>query len=143
MALESGLVDDIFAQPRHPYTSALLGAVPNPTERRSGRLTSIPGTPPSLVDPPDSCPFADRCRFAADVCRAAVPDWRDYPTGQVARCAFDADALGLVGVGGREKGEPCPCCCGQAGEGAGAPEAPEAAGATAPGNDPQTSEKEA
>ncbi len=154
MALESGLVDDIFAQPRHPYTSALLGAVPNPTERRSGRLTSISGTPPSLVDPPDSCPFAERCRFASDVCRAAVPDWRSYHTGQIARCAFDADALGLVGVGGAAKGEPCPCCCegaasvadaqdageqGSAGErGAGAGECGAAEQA-----DPQTSEKEA
>ncbi len=140
MALESGLVDDIFAQPRHPYTSALLGAVPNPTERRSGRLTSIPGTPPSLVEPPDSCPFAERCRFTADVCRAAVPDWRVYPTGQVARCAFDADALGLVGVGA--KGEPCPCCCGQdaKGEQGAGTTGTDGAGAQ---DAPQTSEKEA
>ncbi len=170
MALESGLVDDIFAQPRHPYTSALLGAVPNPTERRSGRLTSISGTPPSLVDPPDSCPFAERCRFASDVCRAAVPDWRSYHTGQIARCAFDADALGLAGVGGAAKGDPCPCCCegaasvadargagewGGAGErGAGEQDAGEQGSAGERGAgagecgaaeqaDPQTSEKEA
>ena len=113
MALESGLVDDIFERPRHPYTSALLGAVPNPNERRTDRLVSIPGTPPSLVDPPDACPFADRCKFAADVCRTMVPEWRNYPTGQIARCAFDADALGLVGVG--QGGEPCVCCGAQAG----------------------------
>ena len=114
MALESGLVDDVFERPRHPYTSALLGAVPNPNERRSGRLISIPGTPPSLVNPPDACPFADRCKFAADVCRTMVPEWRNYPSGQIARCAFDADALGLVGVG--QGGEPCVCCGGQAGD---------------------------
>jgi peptide/nickel transport system ATP-binding protein len=117
MALESGQTDDIFYHPRHPYTSALLGAVPNPTERRTGRLTSIPGTPPSLVEPPETCPFAERCRYAADVCRACVPEWRDYPGGQQARCAFDADELGLVGVG--VQGQPCPCCCGQAGDAAG------------------------
>ena len=114
MALESGLVDDVFERPRHPYTSALLGAVPNPNERRSGRLISIPGTPPSLVNPPDACPFADRCKFAVDVCRTMVPEWRNYPTGQIARCAFDADALGLAGVG--QGGEPCVCCGGQAGD---------------------------
>ena len=108
MALESGLVDDIFERPRHPYTSALLGAVPNPNERRTDRLVSIPGTPPSLVNPPDACPFADRCKFAADVCRTMGPEWRNYPSGQIARCAFDADALGLVGVG--QGGEPCVCC---------------------------------
>ena len=113
MALESGLVDDIFERPRHPYTSALLGAVPNPNERRTDRLVSIPGTPPSLVEPPDACPFADRCKFAADVCRTMVPEWRNYPTGQIARCAFDADALGLVGVG--QGGEPCVCCGAKAG----------------------------
>lgn len=113
MALENGLVDDIFEHPRHPYTSALLGAVPNPNERRTGRLVSIPGTPPSLVDPPDACPFADRCKFAADVCRSMVPEWRNYPTGQIARCTFDADALGLVGVG--QGGEPCVCCGAQTG----------------------------
>ena len=114
MALESGLVDDVFERPRHPYTSALLGAVPNPNERRTDRLVSIPGTPPSLVNPLDACPFADRCKFAADVCRTMVPEWRNYPSGQIARCAFDADALGLVGVG--QGGEPCVCCGGQAGD---------------------------
>ena len=114
MALESGLVDDVFERPRHPYTSALLGAVPNPNERRTDRLVSIPGTPPSLVNPLDACPFAERCKFAADVCRTMVPEWRNYPSGQIARCAFDADALGLVGVG--QGGEPCVCCGGQAGD---------------------------
>ena len=42
-----------------------------------------------------------------------VPEWRNYPTGQIARCAFDADALGLVGVG--QGGEPCVCCGAKAG----------------------------
>ncbi len=91
--METGTVDDIFLRPRHPYTRALLGAVPNPADRRHGRLVSIPGSAPSLVDPPDGCPFADRCTYTCDRCRQAMPAFIAYGGEQTARCVFTADEL--------------------------------------------------
>ena len=93
LVMEQGTTDQIFYEPRHPYTRALLGAVPNPNGRRHGRLASIPGSAPLLIDPPDACPFAGRCSFTAPACRQGMPGWRTYEGGQQARCVFDAHEL--------------------------------------------------
>ena len=57
---------DLFDHPEHPYTEALLGALPQIEGEgiREGRLTAIPGRPPDLVDPPTACRFAPRCPYA-------------------------------------------------------------------------------
>jgi oligopeptide/dipeptide ABC transporter ATP-binding protein len=70
--VESGPVRDIFNNPSHPYTQALLRSVPR-MEEDVGRLYSIEGQPPALWDLPEGCRFAPRCAFATDRCR------RDYP----------------------------------------------------------------
>ena len=93
LAMEYGTTDQIFYSPRHPYTRALLGAIPNPRGRDCGRLVAIPGSAPSLIDPPAGCPFAERCEFACDRCREQVPAWKDYGNGQQARCIFSSDEL--------------------------------------------------
>ncbi|MEE8715634.1 MAG: ABC transporter ATP-binding protein [Coriobacteriales bacterium] len=93
LIMETGTVRDIFYRPCHPYTRALLGAVPNPNESRTGRLESIPGSAPSLIDPPDGCPFAERCSFTSPACTRGIPDFIDYATGQRARCVFSSDEL--------------------------------------------------
>ena len=93
LVMEQGTTDQIFYEPRHPYTRALLGAVPNPNGRRHGRLASIPGSAPLLIDPPDACPFAGRCAFTAPACSQGMPGWRTYADGQRARCVFDAREL--------------------------------------------------
>ena len=57
---------ELFDHPEHPYTEALLGALPQLEGEgiREGRLTAIPGRPPDLIDPPVACRFAARCRYA-------------------------------------------------------------------------------
>jgi peptide/nickel transport system ATP-binding protein/oligopeptide transport system ATP-binding protein len=59
----------LFEQPRHPYTWALLGSRPRLDREDTGRLPAIPGTPPSLIDLPDECPFLPRCPKAVSRCR--------------------------------------------------------------------------
>ena len=59
--VEHGPVAEIFADPQHPYTRALLGTVPSVTGPRARRLRTIEGQPPVLMADPDSCPFAPRC----------------------------------------------------------------------------------
>ena len=77
---------DLFATPQHPYTEALMAALP---ERSDGvtRLATIPGMVPGLYDRPDGCLFAPRCRDAVDACRVARPPLQAVSKGRV-RCQF-------------------------------------------------------
>jgi peptide/nickel transport system ATP-binding protein len=63
--IEYGPAADVFSAPAHPYTWGLLGSVPRFDRGRAGRLVPIPGSPPSLIDPPPGCPFHPRCRYRA------------------------------------------------------------------------------
>ena len=65
--------DDIYASPRHPYTQALLAAVPTPDPRRPKSGDTLEGDVPNPSDPPPGCPFQTRCRFAVDRCRSELP----------------------------------------------------------------------
>src|SRR5580692_10129198 len=65
--VEEGTVADIIAAPRHPYTRALLDALPQAGQQ--GQLRSIRGSPPSLIDVPDGCRFVPRCGYVTDDCR--------------------------------------------------------------------------
>jgi oligopeptide transport system ATP-binding protein len=71
--VEKGSVDDIYKDPRHPYTLALLKSLPRVDRSSDERLTTIPGFPPNLLDLPLGCPFAPRCGSAVDGCREANP----------------------------------------------------------------------
>jgi oligopeptide/dipeptide ABC transporter ATP-binding protein len=66
----------IFGQPRHPYTRALLDAVPVPDPIAPGGKLSLGGEMPSITDPPPGCAFHPRCRFAIERCRAELPPAR-------------------------------------------------------------------
>ena len=75
--VETASADDLFARPSHPYTEALLSAVPRPDiERRAGRIV-LEGEMPDPESPPSGCPFHPRCPKAMDVCRTTVPSERD------------------------------------------------------------------
>lgn len=74
--MERGPVDDLFADPMHPYSRALIGSYPSIRGDRQ-ELKSIPGNPPDLVHPPAGCPFAERCTSVMDVCRREVPEDRN------------------------------------------------------------------
>jgi len=71
--VEEAVVDDIYEDPRHPYTQALLAALPRVDQRRDKRLRSIPGAPPNLLVEPVGCPFMQRCEMVFDRCRMEMP----------------------------------------------------------------------
>ena len=74
--VEEAPVDDLFAQPLHPYTQGLIRSIPrlDKTSGKRHRLETISGTVPSLLDPPPGCRFAPRCRFATAACTRAMPE---------------------------------------------------------------------
>ncbi len=67
--VETATTDELFANPRHPYTLGLLASVPRLDEVRHAQLKTIEGSPPDLVTPPTGCPFMPRCAFARAICR--------------------------------------------------------------------------
>jgi oligopeptide transport system ATP-binding protein len=77
--VEEAAVDDLYDDPRHPYTVGLLGALPSISETGQRRLTSIRGAPPDLIARPDFCPFFPRCKYAIDKCRTENPALRPAP----------------------------------------------------------------
>jgi oligopeptide/dipeptide ABC transporter ATP-binding protein len=82
--VEEGSVDDVFSAPRHPYTRALLGAIP--TLGNTARLESIEGRPPDVSEQIAGCRFAARCKAARDECRAEAPALTARGPGWKARC---------------------------------------------------------
>ena len=96
--VEAANAVEIFEQPQHPYTEALLGALP-PLEGdglRGARLTSIPGQPPSLISPPSGCRFAPRCPYAAspDGCAEDGHELRAIRPGHLVRTAHPRSKRG-------------------------------------------------
>jgi len=73
--VEYGDSESVFKEPLHPYTQGLLGAFPSIKGDRK-KLTSIPGQPPDLLDPPSGCPFHPRCPYAMDICKTAFPEMK-------------------------------------------------------------------
>jgi len=71
--VETAPTDELFANPRHPYTLGLLDSVPRLDEQRTSMLRTIEGAPPDLVHPPTGCPFMPRCAFARAICRTMPP----------------------------------------------------------------------
>src|SRR5260370_26630591 len=78
----------LFANPRHPYTEALFGALPEKAAGGSQRLYSIPGRPPDLTSPPPACRLAARCRYAQDTCRPNEPPPEGGSRDHLYRCFF-------------------------------------------------------
>jgi oligopeptide/dipeptide ABC transporter ATP-binding protein len=87
--VEKGDVDDVFYQPRMPYSLGLLGSLPRLDVSGQERLTPIMGSPPSLVNLPPGCPFTPRCPLAQQICEELEPDLvvTDRPT-HLAACHF-------------------------------------------------------
>jgi peptide/nickel transport system ATP-binding protein len=88
----------VFARPRHPYTAALMRAVPVPDPRVSGADAILAGEVPSPASPPSGCYFHPRCRCAEDRCRREAPLLRELIPGHFARCHL-AEQLTLGGSG--------------------------------------------
>ena len=84
--VEQGSDEDIFYNPRHPYTWGLLQSVPNPKSDVKEKLTPIEGQPPDLLKPPTGCPFAARCKYAMKVCVDNLPPLFEISKGHKAAC---------------------------------------------------------
>jgi oligopeptide transport system ATP-binding protein len=103
--VESAPVIDLFDSPEHPYTEALLGALPQIEGHvgRDSRLVAIPGRPPDLINPPEACRFGPRCPHAGngDSCTIVPPELREVRPGHFVRSAHPASerAGRLDGVG--------------------------------------------
>jgi peptide/nickel transport system ATP-binding protein len=78
----------LFGNPRHPYTEALFESLPENAADTGGKLYSIPGLPPDLVEPPKGCRFAARCRYATDQCRDTEPPLAGDIAGHDYSCYF-------------------------------------------------------
>ncbi|RKN11487.1 ABC transporter ATP-binding protein [Streptomyces radicis] len=84
--VEIGATDQVFYEPRMPYTAGLLGSIPSLEGERDARLRPIVGTPPSLIHLPPGCPFSPRCPLASDICREDEPAVTDTGDGHHAAC---------------------------------------------------------
>mgnify|MGYP003918257775 FL=1 len=84
--VELGATDELFHQPRHPYTEALLAAVPVPEPSRDRNRTLLSGEVADPANLPSGCVFHPRCPYAEDRCKTEVPEFREIATGHLARC---------------------------------------------------------
>lgn len=85
--IEIGPVNDIFYDTLHPYTLGLMQSVPRLDTHRD-ELTSIPGNPPDLINPPSGCKFHPRCPFATEKCEVEQPPLVEYKPGHLAACWY-------------------------------------------------------
>jgi len=87
--VEEASVDELYDSPSHPYTLALLAALPRVDRRRDQRLKSIPGAPPNLLVEPRGCPFAPRCEFVIEKCRNENPQLASVGVNHYSACWVD------------------------------------------------------
>lgn len=93
--VEEALVDDLYDNPLHPYTMALLQALPRADRRREKNLKSIQGSPPNLLAEPVGCPFAPRCEFVKERCVRENPILTEITGGHKTACWVDVKTGGL------------------------------------------------
>ncbi|HEX9847161.1 MAG TPA: ABC transporter ATP-binding protein [Acidimicrobiia bacterium] len=88
--MELANVDQLYTSPKHPYTQALLSAVPvpDPLVEATRKRVILQGDIPSPANPPPGCPFNTRCPVAQPRCVEEVPEWRRLPSGQWVACHF-------------------------------------------------------
>lgn len=96
--VETAATGELFKNPCHPYTEALLSAKPIPDPRIKSKRIVLTGEVPNPANPPSGCYFHPRCRYAKDVCKTAVPVWTEVAKDHFCACHFSKD-LKLQGVG--------------------------------------------
>ena len=99
--------EELYVKPIHPYTRALLSAIPipDPRENRARERVVITGEPPSPVDPPKGCVFNTRCPRVQDICRVEVPRLSEYGGGHLAACHFPLNVTAAEAAASTHSGE--------------------------------------
>lgn len=95
--VELASTEELYYHPKHPYTEALMAAVPKPDPRRRDRPIRLPGEVASPANPPSGCYFHPRCRYAKDICRTEAPPFEEVEHDHWTACHF-ARELSLRGV---------------------------------------------
>jgi peptide/nickel transport system ATP-binding protein len=95
--LEMAPTKEMFFNPLHPYTEALMSSIPAPDPDAPMRPIILEGEIPSPINPPPGCHFHPRCRYAQDICKAERPEWKEYQPGHFSACHF-SDSLDLMGA---------------------------------------------
>ena len=95
--VELAATDELFANPRHPYTEALLSAVPLPEPNRTRTRIILQGEVANPADPPSGCYFHPRCQYATEQCKKETPQWREISPEHFVAC-HHADQLTLKGM---------------------------------------------
>lgn len=95
--VELGETEELYRHPKHPYTEALLSAVPKPDPRLRSKRIILEGDVPDPANPPSGCYFHPRCRYAEDRCKTETPPLRDIGQGRLVACHF-AEELDLNGI---------------------------------------------
>jgi len=95
--VELAPAEELYAGPRHPYTEALLSAVPSADPDRAMSRILLPGDVPSPSNPPSGCKFHPRCRYVKDICSAQVPEWREVSHDHWTAC-HRSDEIKLAGM---------------------------------------------
>jgi peptide/nickel transport system ATP-binding protein len=94
---ELATTEALFTAPKHPYTAALLSAVPEPDPRRRAQRVVLQGEVANPADPPSGCYFHPRCPYTVDRCQTQTPAWQEVARGHFVSC-HRADELRLAGV---------------------------------------------
>jgi oligopeptide/dipeptide ABC transporter ATP-binding protein len=105
--------EELYTKPIHPYTFALLSAIPipDPNENRERERIVVGGEPPNPIDPPSGCVFHPRCPRATDICREVEPPLARYPNGHLAACHHPMNVTGEE-IKAAVKDETSPASCG-------------------------------
>ncbi len=94
--MEVSPAEELYSKPIHPYTSALLSAIPipDPKQNRARERMVVSGEPPNPINPPPGCRFHTRCPRATDICRASEPPLTEYARGHLAACHHPQNVSG-------------------------------------------------
>ncbi len=88
-SMELAQSDELFQQPRHPYTRALLSAIPHPDPDHRENRVSLEGELPNPYDPPRGCVFSSRCPHVDETCHRSIPELRQFTPEHAVRCIKD------------------------------------------------------
>jgi peptide/nickel transport system ATP-binding protein len=95
--MEMASTKELFGKPSHPYTEALLSAVPKTDPETKMKRIILPGEIPNPADPPPGCPFHTRCIYMKEICKSQVPEWKEVTQDHFTSCHF-AGELDLTPV---------------------------------------------